>query len=176
MDIVPYLLDTLKYFIAGMGVVSATYYMLKPHLDRSDQIQLLEFQKNISNQTLPLRLHAYERVVLYVERINPASILLRLNAGSYSARELHTIVIEEIRNEYQHNIAQQVYVSSRAWGMLRRVKDDTISIITNAVKGLPDDATGLELSRTVLMHISTLEENPYDVALSVIKKDMEKLF
>lgn len=176
MNIYPYLFDILKYFIAGMGVVSATYYIIKPHLDRSEKIQLLEFKRTLSSQTLPLRLQAYERLVLFVERVNPSSMLIRLNGSSYSAHELHSIVVNEIRNEYQHNVTQQIYVSARAWGVMRRVKDDTMSIVTNAIKGLPDDATGMDLSRTVLMHLSKLEDNPYDIALAMIRRDLEDLF
>lgn len=176
MTLYPYLFDILKYIIAGFAVVSLTYYIVKPHLERAERIQLLEFKKAISNQTLPLRLQAYERVVLFVERVNPASMLVRLNGTSYSAAELHSLVVDEIRNEYQHNITQQIYVSSRAWGIVRRVKDDTMSIITNAVKGLPEDASGMDLSRTVLMHLSKLEENPYDIATTLIRKDLEDIF
>jgi hypothetical protein len=176
MMIFPYLLDILKYFIAGIGVVSATYYILKPHLDRSDNIQLLEFKRTFNAQTLPLRLQAYERIVLFIERINPSNMLIRLGASSFSASELHSMVVNEIRDEYQHNVTQQIYVSAQAWGVMRRVKDDTMSIMTNAIKGLPDGATGLDLSRTVLMHLSKLDDNPYDIALAMVRRDLEDLF
>ncbi len=176
MVLYPYLLDILKYAIAGFAVVSLTYYIIKPHLERTERIQLLEFKKSISNQTLPLRLQAYERAVLFVERINPANMLIRLNGPSYTAAELHSLVVNEIRDEYQHNITQQIYMSSRAWAMVRRVKDDTMSIMTNAVKGLPDDSSGMDLSRTVLMHLSQLEDSPYDIATSIIKKELEDIF
>ena len=176
MDIYPYLMDVAKYFVSGMAVIGATYYIVKPHLERADKIQLLEFRKTLSNQTLPLRLQAYERVVLFIDRVNPANMLIRLNGAAFSAAELHAMVMEDIRAEYQHNATQQIYVSSRAWGVVRRVKDDTMSIITNAVKGLPDNATGMELSRTVLMHLSALEDSPYEIALEVVRRDMEEFF
>ncbi|EHQ25391.1 DUF7935 family protein [Mucilaginibacter paludis] len=176
MNIYPYLLDILKYFIAGIGVVSATYYIIKPHIERSEKVQLLEFKRTLNAQTLPLRLQAYERLVLFIERVNPSSMLIRLNGSDYSAGELHSIVVNEIRNEYQHNVTQQIYVSPRAWGVMRRVKDDTMSIVTNAIKGLPEEASGMDLSRTVLMHLSKLEDNPYDIALAMIRRDLEDLF
>jgi hypothetical protein len=172
----PLLLDVLKYTVAGLGVVCLAYYLIKPHLDRSEAMQILELKKAVSNQTLPLRLQAYERVVLFIERVNPASMLIRLNGNEYSASELHSMVVTEIRNEYQHNVTQQIYVSARAWGIVRRVKDDTMSIVTNAVKGLPADASGLDLSRTILTHLSKLEENPYDMATTMIRKDLEDIF
>jgi hypothetical protein len=170
-----YLLEILKFVLAGVGVIYVAFYLLKPYLDKSESLQLMELKKTISNQTLPLRLQAYERIVLFVERANPANMLVRLNEAGMSAAELHSIVVTEIRNEYQHNITQQIYVSSRAWTVVKRVKDDTLSVVTNAVKALPETATGLELSKTILAHLSHLEDNPYDIALKIIREDMEGL-
>src|ERR1700712_740774 len=171
-----YLLEIVKLTLAGVGVVYVAFYLLKPYLDRSETVQLVELKKTISSQTLPLRLQAYERIVLFVERVNPANMLVRLAGTDLSAAELHSIIVAEIRNEYQHNITQQIYVSARAWAIVKRVKDDTLSVVTNAVKALPENTTGLELSKTILAHLSHLEDNPYDIAGKIIREDMEGLF
>lgn len=176
MNFLPYLFDILKYTIAGLGVVWIAFYLVKPYLDKDEKIQLLELKKAVHNQTLPLRLQAYERLVLFIERVNPANMLIRVNAPSYSARELYNLVVDEIRNEYQHNITQQIYVSSRAWGVIKRVKDDTLAIVNNAFKIVPETATGFELSKTILTYLSTLEDNPYDIGAGLIRKDLEGLF
>ncbi|MDP9047159.1 MAG: hypothetical protein M3N14_03420, partial [Bacteroidota bacterium] len=84
MNLYAYLLDILKFTIAGAGVVWVGFFLLKPYLDKSEKFQLLEFKKLISGQTLPLRLQAYERLVLFIERINPANMLVRLNATAYN--------------------------------------------------------------------------------------------
>jgi len=171
-----YLLDILKLTIAGAGVVWIAFYLFKPYLDKQSQLQILELKRSAGNQTLPLRLQAYERVVLFIERINPANMLIRLNVGSLSAAELHIIVVNEIRNEFQHNITQQIYVSSRVWAVLKRVKEDTLSLVNNAVKALPENSTGMELSKTVLIHLSQLEDDPYEVAVNLVRQDLEELF
>jgi hypothetical protein len=176
MQVYAYLLDILKYTVAGMGIVYLTFYIIKPYLDRGEKIQLLEFKKSISSQTLPLRLQAYERLVLFIERVNPANLLIRLNGPSYTAQELHSIIVNEIRTEYQHNITQQIYVSGRAWGVVKHVKEDTLSIINNAVKALPQNATGLDLSKTILGQLSHLEENPYDMGADMLRIDIQELF
>jgi len=168
-----FLLEIVKLILAGVGVVYVAFYLVKPYLDKSESMQLMELKKTISNQTLPLRLQAYERIVLFVERVNPANMLIRLNESGLSAAELHSMVVNEIRNEYQHNVSQQIYVSSRAWTLVKRVKDDTLSVVTNAVKALPENTTSLELSKTILAHLSHLEDNPYDIALKIIREDME---
>jgi hypothetical protein len=176
MQIPNYLLDILKLTIAGVGIIYVAFYLLKPYLDRSEQVQLIELKKTISSQTLPLRLQAYERIVLFVERSNPANLLLRVSGTAESASELYTMIVSELRNEYQHNISQQIYVSSRAWTIVKRVKDDTLSVTTNAVKALPENATALELSKTILAHLSSLQDNPYEIALNIIREDMEAFF
>jgi len=176
MNFLPYLLDIIKYTIAGLGIVWIAFYLVKPYLDRDEKIQLLEYRKAISNQTLPLRLQAYERLVLLIERINPANSLIRMNATSYSAHELYSLVVEDIRNEFQHNITQQIYVSARAWAVVKHVKEDTLGIVNNAVRSLPETATGLELSKTVLGHLSQLEDNPYEIGANMLRKDLEELF
>ncbi|ASU36826.1 DUF7935 family protein [Mucilaginibacter xinganensis] len=176
MNLLPYFLDILKYTIAGLGIVWIAFYLIKPYLDRDEKIQLLEFRKTISNQTLPLRLQAYERLVLFIERVNPANMLIRLNAPSYSAHELYSLIVDEIRNEYQHNITQQIYVSSRAWGVVKHVKEDTLGIINNSIKGAPENATGLELSKIILGSLSQLEDNPYEIGAGMLRKDLEELF
>jgi hypothetical protein len=176
MTLYPYLLDILKYTVSGLGVVWIAFYLFKPYLDRSENIQLIELKKTISHQTLPLRLQAYERVVIFIERVNPANLLIRLNEPGYSSAELYSLIVAEIRNEYQHNVSQQIYVSARAWAVVKRVKDDTINIVTHAVKALPENATGLELSKTILAHLSNLEDNPYEISTNLVRQNIEELF
>ena len=175
MDLFPFLLDILKYSIAGMGVVWVAFYLLKPYLDKQDTIQLLELKKSINSQTLPLRLQAYERIVLFIERVNPANMLIRLKAGDYTAAELHALVVNEVRNEYQHNITQQIYVSLRAWGVVKQLKNDTLSIVSNAAKALPENASGMDLGKIILAHLSQLENDPYDVAIGLVRKDLDNI-
>jgi hypothetical protein len=171
-----YLLDILKFTVAGTGVVWIAFYLFKPYLDKQNQVQLLELKRSVSTQTLPLRLQAYERVVLFIERVNPSNMLIRLNAGGLSAAELHIIVINEIRNEFQHNVTQQIYVSCRVWAVLKRVKEDTLSLVNNAVKALPEHATAMDLSKTVLIHLTQLEDDPYEIAVNLVRQDLEELF
>ena len=176
MTYYPFLLDIVKYTVAGLGVVWIAFYLLKPYLDRSENIQLAELRKTISAQTLPLRLQAYERVVLFIERINPANMLVRMNNPDYSAAELYMLIVAELRNEYQHNVTQQIYVSPATWAIVKRLKEETLAVANNAIKDLPETATGLEFSRAVLTHISASENNPYDAGLALIRKELEQLF
>ena len=88
------LLDIVKLTVAGLGVVWAAIYMIKPYLERNERLQVLELKKAADNQTLPLRLQAYERVILFVERTNPSNLLIRLNGGAYPAVELYRMAVQ----------------------------------------------------------------------------------
>ncbi len=171
-----YIFDILKYTIAGIGVVWVAFYLFKPYLDKAERIQMLEIKKAISSQTIPLRLQAYERLVLFIDRINPANLLIRLNAPSYTLPELHSLLISEIRNEFQHNISQQIYVSTEAWVTVKKIKNDTLILINNMISALPPDVSGLEASKQLLAHLNKLDDNPYEKAAAIIKADLENLF
>ncbi|MBK0377892.1 DUF7935 family protein [Mucilaginibacter segetis] len=171
-----YLFDIIKITIAGIGIVYIAFYLAKPYLDKNQTLQLLELKKATSTQTLPLRLQAYERLVLFIERVNPSNLLLRLNGNTLSAAELHGLIITEIRTEFQHNVTQQIYVSDRAWVTVKRIKNDTLAVVNSAVNTLPADANGLDLGKVILNHLSKLEDDPYEMATATIKKDLEELF
>jgi hypothetical protein len=173
---ISYLLDILKYLIAGLGTVGVAFVLIKPYILRAERIQVLEIKKSISNQTLPLRLQAYERMVLLIERVNPSNLLVRINAPAYTPQELQVIVMNEINTEYQHNISQQIYVSNEAWQVVKKVKDDTINLFNNVIRTLPADATGMDVSKLTLAHLNQLETDPYDIAITMVKKDMDFIF
>lgn len=172
----PYLIDISKYFIAGLLVSTVIFIVLKPRLDLLGKIQLLEFRKSLNAQSLPLRLQAYERLVLFIDRINPEQMLLRLSSAGLSARDLHQMALSEIRNEFQHNVTQQIYVSTRAWSTVKKVKEDTVNLMNSAIIDLPESASGLDLARLILTHLSKLENSPYEISSALLKKDLEDIF
>jgi hypothetical protein len=166
----------LKMAIAGVLVVCAAFYLLKPYLENTEKLKLIELKKAMSAQTLPLRLQAYERLILLTDRINPANMLLRLNVNDYTAAELHALIINEVRNEFQHNITQQLYVSASSWLVIKRIKDESLALAKGALQNLPPNASGLDLGKTMLGRLSQLESDPYDTAAALLRADIEALF
>lgn len=171
-----YIFDIIRLTISGLLVVMAAFYIARPYLDRNEKQQLLGLKQTFTKETLPLRLQAYERLFLLIDRINPSNILVRLNHPDFSAGELHYLVLAEIRNEFQHNITQQLYVSNTAWEITKRVKNDTLLLMNSALKALPPEATGLEFCRLVLEQINRMENSPYDAAGFLIREEAEQLF
>jgi len=177
MNEVTFLAEIVKYTISGIMIFFAAWYFIKPLLVQNLNFQRVELRKASIQHTLPLRLQAYERSVLFIERINPSNLFIRLQSPGMTAIQLHQLVLAEIRAEYQHNISQQIYVSDVSWTVVKRIKDETIGIVSSALNSLPVESSAMDLSKSVLTHLANLEsENPYDVALSLIKRDIQNLF
>ncbi len=175
MDITVFFLDVLKYTLSGSLVSLAAYFLLKNHFDSYYNLKELEYKNLVVKDILPLKLQAYERMIVFVERINPANLLLRLHAPGMSAKEMQNLILSEIRAEYLHNISQQLYMNKSAWDIIKRVKDDTVGLVNQSMASLPSDTSAVDLSKIIFGRLSEVEENPYDLAVLVLKTDFQEL-
>jgi len=177
MDLGKFLLNSASLAAGGIVIVVVAYYMI-----RNDIARYLDSRKDNAQPTddksslLNLRLQAHERMIIFVDRINPSNLLLRLHQQGIEVGALQVMAINEIKTEFQHNITQQLYIEAATWNAVRKLKDDTIAMVNNAVKNLPAEASGRELSKKVLNYMSEIEENPYELAIGLIKQDIHKLF
>ena len=176
MMIYSFLYEIIKFTLAGTGVLMVAFYLFKPYLENRDKLKILELKKATSAHILPLRLQAHERLILLIDRINPSNMLLRLNTTAHSAADLQNLVINEVRTEFQHNVTQQLYVSARVWQAVKRIKEDTLNLVRGAAAQLPAGASGLELGKTMLARLAQMEHDPYDIAASLIRNELEELF
>ncbi|MBE7179085.1 MAG: hypothetical protein INR69_21965, partial [Mucilaginibacter polytrichastri] len=108
------LIDIAKLAVAGIAVVAAAFAFFKPYFERYVRLKHLDYRKAVTERTTPLKLQAYERLILFLDRINPANMVIRLRDDELTAREFEILMVQEIRQEYQHNVTQQLYVSAEA--------------------------------------------------------------
>lgn len=175
MDIVSLLTDVLKLVLAGAILICLIYFIFRGYFDRYQSIQIRNYKVALNKDLLPLKLQALERITLFIERINPSNLLLRLHTPGMTAKQMQILVLEDIRAEYQHNVTQQLYLSSEAWAIVKRVKDDTVSLINTSINELPDGSSAVELSKVVFAKLESLEQSPYDLAMMVIKSQYQEL-
>lgn len=169
----------IDFIVLGAGIFAALiamYYVLRNDIQQFFDLKTLALNKENRAQLLPVRIQAHERLIIFVDRISPSNLLVRLHQQGIDLQSLQAGIVNEIKTEYQHNITQQLYVSNATWDVVRKLKDDTIAMINNAVKGLPHDVNGVELSKTILQHMATISENPYELTIALIKKDMQQMF
>ena len=170
------LIDLIVLFFGVFGALTTFYMVVKNDIRQYFDLKRSQLNQENRAALLPLRLQAHERLIIFVDRINPANLLVRLHQQGIGIKELQTLVLNEVKSEFQHNITQQLYVNSTSWQVIRKLKDDTIAMINNVVQGMPETAAGMELSRKVLEHMATISENPYDLTVDHLKKDIQLLF
>ncbi len=127
-------------------------------------------------QTLALQLQAYERLILLVERIALPNIISRLNTQGVSAAEMQASLIYNIKQEYDYNISQQIYVTSEAWDAVRNLKEQNIHIINQVASFLPPGTSGSDLNKQLLeMIIQNPKVSLHNVVAEVLSFEAKKL-
>jgi len=168
-------IDIRKY-LAGRAGIPVDNANLQESLSAKEGPQFTEVTREERAALLQLRLQANERLIVFIDRLNPANLFLRLHQPGIGAKELQSLILNEVRSEYQHNVSQQLYLSTGNWIVLSKLKDDTLAMINNAVATLPAEASGVDLSRKVLEHVAAISENPYDLTIELLKQDIHQLF
>ena len=178
MDSPAYLFELLKIILPALVVAGAIYLLFKQYLEKDQQRRLIELRLDSSKTTLPLRLQAYERVVLLLERISPNNILVRLSSAGQSAPDYHRLLQQEIRAEYEHNISQQLYISADTWLLVKEAKENVLTMVNRAFHGLqnPAQTRGTELAKRVLEGLMNDAAEPTAQALAAVKREAAGLF
>ena len=168
--------EILKYIIPALIVFITTWFLVSSFLKSSEKQHKIEILMKNHEITLPLRLQAYERITLFLERISIESLLMRLNQPGMNSRQLHTELLSTIRNEYEHNLSQQVYMSAQAWEMIKNARAQMIKIINTSAEKTDPSTPALELNKKILENISDYSKSPTQVAIDFIKSEIRGLF
>ncbi len=169
-------IDLIKILIPASLVLYAVYLMVRSFIQREIDLKKLEVRTRSIETILPARLQAYERMALFLERISPQNLLIRLNAPGYAARDFQKLLLDEIRNEYNHNVSQQVYMSEEVWNQIRNAKEDLIILINEASSRVTMDSTSIDLSKKIFEMVMDKKVDPIGHALSELKKEIQQIF
>jgi hypothetical protein len=178
MDWIESLTNVLMFAIPA-GIFSWTAVtMWKKYLEyvfKKHEVGQVLRTKNASFKTLlPLKMQSYERIVLFLERIAPENLIIRVHENGMTAKQLHKKLIDGIQQEYEHNLSQQVYVSIKGWEVARTAKDDTLHIVNLGINNLPEKATGLDLSQEIFQTLSKLGKSPSAPAIDALKRELKQ--
>ena len=122
-----------------------------------------------------LQLQAAERFALYLERINPGRLVMRLHRGGMSAAMLQNEMLRTIREEFDHNLSQQIYISEGAWELIKNAQMEMIKFINATGQGLKKDSTGLEFGDKLLKAAAMIEKLPSEIALTYLRKESRRV-
>lgn len=176
MEIVEIIAEVLKYVLPAAIVLLAVRYMNGSRIEQERMNGSLDIRKDMLRTHLPLKLAAYERAVLYLERINPQSLLARTGNAGKSAPQLHLELVREIRMEYDHNLVQQIYISTKGWAALVKAKEEILTLVNQCGREVGEAGDAMTLSRRILESYSERDYDPSLFAINVLKEDIDALF
>ena len=162
------------YLLPAIVVGIVAYYFFKGHIQNEEGRRRFLVQKEAQKQVLPLRLQAYERITLFLERIDPKKLLLRVKPFSDAVQQYENLLIQNIDNEFEHNIAQQIYVSEDCWNTVTAAKNATAQLIRKTAMNEKVD-TADKLREMLLNHFMG-EVTPSQKALAYVKQEVNELF
>lgn len=138
--------NTLIAMLAGGALVGVVFYFM----NRGGDTKETQVQQPSNPTSHGLQLQAYERMALLVDRISLPNLLSRVSSEGLTSREMQFVLSRNIRDEFEYNITQQIYVSADAWNAVKNLKEKNLLVINQVTAALPPTATGHELSRAIL--------------------------
>ncbi|OFX59542.1 MAG: hypothetical protein A2046_07250 [Bacteroidetes bacterium GWA2_30_7] len=166
--------EILKYTLPAIIVFIATYFVTKSFFDNESQKRRLDFRLNNQKLITPVRLQAYERLTLLLERISPESLIMRTQAQGMNSKQLQSDLLSIIRAEFDHNLSQQIYVTPQAWEIIKSTRENIVKLINSCSDTVKADAPAIELSKRILEVIMSNEKNPTSMALDFLKAEIKQ--
>lgn len=167
------LLPALVVFLTAFFLLRQFFADMRGEL-REERIR--QMQAADRQQVLPLRLQAYERLALFLERISPGSLVLRVHKSNMTSGMLHQQLLATVREELDHNVTQQIYVSPALWQKVRMAKEETIRLINIAYEQTGGSASGTALSQKIFELVAQLSHVPSQEAMITLKEEVRRLF
>jgi hypothetical protein len=176
MDATKGILDFLVYLAPSLLVFVTAYVLIQKFLDREHKLKLLDMKMASQRELLPLRLQAYERLTLYLERISPNVLLLNNYESGTSVAAFQQHLLHIVRSEFEHNFSQQIYVSPAIWTVVRNAKEDIVRLINSSADALEPDAPAHLLSQQIFEAMLKSENFPTQRAITYLKNEVSQLF
>lgn len=168
------IIDLFLFAIPALITGMIAYYFFKEHTKNEDGRRRYLLHKDMQVNAMPLRLQAYERMAIFLERITPSKLLIRVVPTSSNKEDYEALIIASIEQEFEHNLSQQIYVSDDCWNIITAAKNATIQLIRKASL-LEKTATANKLREVVLTEMME-KRAPSDAALSFIKQEVSEMW
>lgn len=166
--------ELVLYVVPALVTGMIAYYFFKEHTNNEAGRRRFLLQKDLQINALPLRLQAYERMTLFLERISPNKLIVRITPTSSNKDSYESLLISTIENEFEHNLSQQIYLSDECWNIICAAKNATIQLIRKAA--LLEKTNSANKLREVILTEMMEKRAPSDAALSYVKNEVSELW
>jgi len=168
------ILELLSYTIPTIVTGIIAYYFFKLHTKNENSRRNFLLRKEKQSVALPLRLQAYERMSLFLERLSPSNLLVRVPPTGNDKPAYFKKLLTTVEKEFEHNLAQQIYVTDQCWNVIKTAKNSTINIIRDTM--LEGEIIDARAMRKVIIERMVENEPPSNIALAFIKNEVHKIF
>lgn len=175
-SVITQILEIFKYILPAGIVFLTAYHLLKKFLNAQINLESMKLNKDIRSETLPLKLQAYERLMMFCERISINSLASRLRTKDMTVESLRNIMVIAVQQEYEHNISQQIFISDPLWNIIQLAKEETLGLILSVGPQLRKDEPSIELIKKLNEAVDNQPLKPIDQARLAIKKEVSLLF
>ncbi|MGF1636429.1 MAG: hypothetical protein ACFCUU_05100 [Cyclobacteriaceae bacterium] len=170
------LIDFIKIVLPAVIVLYAMYLTITSFIKKDLLAKAQEIKSEQIKIVLPMRLQAFERMSLFLERIRPGNLMLRLSNSSTNVKEYQQLIINEIREEFNHNLSQQIYLSDELWEHIRNAVEDVVSLVNIAAEQLKPEDKGIELARWVFEILSEKQDDLISRTLTILKAEIREFY
>jgi RNase H-fold protein (predicted Holliday junction resolvase) len=167
------IIEILAYTLPSLITGGVAYSLFNSYFKDQQNMRRWLLQKENQKDSLPLRLQAYERMALFLERINPSNLLIRVTPFSSDKNQYESLIIEHINQEYEHNITQQIYVTDECWTIIMTAKNTTIQNIRKTNMNEKVDSAN-KLRETILSDLLD-NQSPSTLALAFLKDEVGRI-
>ncbi len=168
------IIDLILFTIPALITGLIAYHFFKEHTKNEDGRRRYLLKKDLQTNALPMRLQAYERLALFLERISPNKLLTRIPVNSLNKNSYESLLIQTIEQEIEHNLSQQIYVSSKCWSIVSAAKNATIQLIRKA--SMLEKTDTADKLREVILTEMMERRAPSDAALAFIREEVSDLW
>ena len=169
------MIEILKYCIPAICVLLGTWLVMHKFYKSETEKRLWELKRLSQKEISPLRMRAYERLSLLLERTTPEHMLMELNLGEMTILQVQQHLMHTIRMEYEHNLSQQIYVGDQVWQLIENAKQQTVAFVNSIAQQMPAQSSALDYAKTLITAYRSNGDTPNDLALQTLKNEARSL-
>lgn len=170
------ILEILKYILPALIVFFTAYFSIRLLIKNDQRKRDQELIMKNKQIVTPVRLQAYERLTLFLERISPDNLVIRISKDNLTVKQLQNQMLQTIRAEFDHNVSQQVYVTPQAWEVVKSARENIVKLINTTAQGLKPDEPAIKLSRSLLERVMEQERSASNMALDYLKREVRTFY
>ncbi len=167
--------EVLKYILPALIVLIATWVVLHQLYKNEEKKRQWELKKTSQKEISSIRLRAYERLSLLLERTQPEHMLMDLDFAGMTIPELQAHLLRTIRLEFDHNLSQQVYVSDEVWARIIQARDEMAAFINAMAIQMPKGSSTMEYAKVLMTAYHTNGDTPHQLALDALKAEAKTM-